>query len=281
MVYRALIALIAALWMWPASASAQTTLLVLDSQPGDYVGGGVLQTFSEADGTFNATRNYDGGVRIAFIAPNYSNWWYLEFAAAGDLPLAPGPYEGAVRYPFQEPDQHGLSVSGDARGCNTLTGRFEVLEVTYGPAGDVQSFAADFEQYCEGLTPALFGSVHFNSGAPVPPTLTLTLTGCTNCSAGELFAVEARLTNPGARAMPVEFKVGFRVPDGTPANLFGPPGEHLTVTLPPGLDVTIPMASFQWPAGMPVGIWRFEGVLLGVVLGKTYDREVRVFDVEP
>lgn len=281
MVYRALIVIIAALWMSPGSASAQTTLLVLDSQPGDYIGGGIRQTLSEADGRFNATRNFDGGVRIDFETQDPAHFWVLEFAAAGDLPLTPGLYEGAVRFPFQGPGEHGLSVSGDGRGCNTLTGRFEVLEVTYGPAGQVVSFAADFEQHCDGLSPALFGSVHFNSGAPVPPSLTLTLTGCTNCSAGALFAVEARLTNPGDGDRPVEFKVGFRLPDGTPVNLFGAPGEHLAVTLPAGLDVTFPIAGFQWPAGAPAGIWRFEGALLEVALGKTYDRKVRTFEVEP
>jgi hypothetical protein len=273
--------IITAFWIWPANSSAQTTLLVLDSQPGDYIGGGVLQTYSEADGTFNAARNFDGGVTVAFATPDHSHRWSLDFAAADDLPLGPGVYEGAVRYPFQGPGQPGLSVSGDGRGCNTLTGRFEVLEVTYGPTGGVVSFAADFEQHCEGLTPALFGSVHFNSGAPVPPTLTLTLTGCTHCSAGALFAVEARLTNPGDRNVPVEFKVGFRLPDGTPVNLFGPTGEHLAVTLPAGLDVTFPMAGFQWPDGAPSGIWRFEGALLEAALGKTYDRKVRTFEVEP
>src|SRR5262249_17940666 len=78
--------------------------------------------------------------------------------------LVAGTYEGATRYPFQSPTVPGLSISGDGRGCNTLTGRFVVLDVTYGPTGDVLGFAADFEQHCEGGSDALFGSIRFRSG---------------------------------------------------------------------------------------------------------------------
>lgn len=81
--------------------------------------------------------------------------------------MTPGVYENATRFPFQGPTNAGLSVSGQGLGCNTLTGRFEVLEVVYGPGGEVNSFAADFEQHCEGATPALFGSIRFNTG-PIP-----------------------------------------------------------------------------------------------------------------
>ena len=42
----------------------------------------------------------------------------------------------------------GITLSGDGRGCNTLKGRFEVLDVAYGSDGTVQRFAADFVQHC-------------------------------------------------------------------------------------------------------------------------------------
>jgi hypothetical protein len=62
-----------------------------------------------------------------------------------------------------------LDISGESRGCNTLTGRFEVLEAVYGASGEVERFAATFEQHCEGGGPALLGSVLFNSTLPPPP----------------------------------------------------------------------------------------------------------------
>ncbi len=92
-----------------------------------------------------------------------SAWWSLDFKAPNGAELTPGPYEGAARYPFQSPATPGLDVSGSGRGCNNLTGRFDVLEAVYGADGSVQRFAADFEQHCEGGAPALRGSVRFNS----------------------------------------------------------------------------------------------------------------------
>ncbi len=148
-------------------AYAQTTLLSLNSQPGDYIGQGQQRTLTLADGYFSASGNYDNGVSLSFQGNDPGVWWYIDFAAPGNLRLAPGVYEHATRFPFQSSTVPGLSVSGEGRGCNTLTGRFEVFEVSYGPSGEVLTFAADFEQHCEGLGPALSGSIRYNAG-PVP-----------------------------------------------------------------------------------------------------------------
>jgi hypothetical protein len=193
----------------------------------------------------------------------------------------PGVYEGAVRFPFQAAGQAGLSVYGDGRGCNTLTGRFEVLEATYGPTGDVISFAASFEQHCEGMAPALFGTILFNTNAPVPPHVTLTLTGCTDCHTGDHLAVQGHLTNAGTASIAVEFKLGFRLPNGTGASVFGPSGRHRIVTLPAGLDSTFTIVDFPWPAGAPGGVWQVEGTLLEPSLGRTYSRDVKVLEATP
>jgi hypothetical protein len=170
---------IATLLISTSGAYAQTTLLSLNSQPGDYIGQGQQRTLTVADGWFSANSNFDNGVSLSFHGNNPSVWWNLDFAAPGNLRLAPGVYEHATRFPFQQATAPGFSVSGEGRGCNTLTGRFEVLEVTYGPSGEVLTFAADFEQHCEGLGPALTGSIRYNAG-PVPSrctSRTVTLSG--------------------------------------------------------------------------------------------------------
>jgi hypothetical protein len=150
------------------SAAGQTDVLHLRSQPGDFVGGGVEQVLTPADGTFMASRNFDNGVTINFDGGG-ARFWSLSFAAPQDAELVPGTYENATRWPFQLPTAPGMSISGEGRGCNTLTGRFEVLEAVYGPLGEVERFAATFEQHCEGQVPALLGSVLFNSTLPPPP----------------------------------------------------------------------------------------------------------------
>ncbi len=142
------------------STAKAETFIYFDSQTGDYIGGGIQQTFTTNDGVFSASRNYDNGVNITFHGDDY---WHLEFVAPFEAELTPGVYENATRFPFQSPTKPGLSISGAGRGCNTLTGRFEVLEVVYDPSGNVQSFAADFEQHCEGGPAALFGVVRYNS----------------------------------------------------------------------------------------------------------------------
>jgi hypothetical protein len=50
-------------------------------------------------------------------------------------------------------------VSGDGRGCNTLTGDFQIetLDVT---GGSLHAFTATFLQHCDGGA-ALRGCVHF------------------------------------------------------------------------------------------------------------------------
>jgi hypothetical protein len=56
-----------------------------------------------------------------------------------------------------------MDIYGAGRGCNQLTGRFEVLEYVVSSDGKVEHLAVDFEQHCEGGSPALFGSVRINS----------------------------------------------------------------------------------------------------------------------
>jgi hypothetical protein len=119
---------IAAFVLLTHDAHAQTTALVLNSAPGDYIGGGMNQTFTESDGTFTATRNFDNGVSVFFNGGPH--WWYLDFAAPMEEPLIVGFYDEATRFPFQSPTKPGLSVSGEGRGCNELTGRFEVLSAS-------------------------------------------------------------------------------------------------------------------------------------------------------
>lgn len=143
-----------------SSTAIAATFLYFNSEPGDYIGLGVEQTWTTEDGIFTASRNFDNGVSIFF---NGSDKWNLDFAGPNGQLLQPGPYENATRFPFQSPTGPGLSVYGDGRGCNTLTGRFDIIEVVYSSSGEVIRFAADFEQYCEGGTPALFGSVRLNA----------------------------------------------------------------------------------------------------------------------
>ncbi|HEY2941458.1 MAG TPA: FG-GAP-like repeat-containing protein [Vicinamibacteria bacterium] len=148
-------------------AWAQTTVLFLDSQPGDYVGAGLQQTFTPLDGTFSGSTLFGGGVQVSFQGP--SHFWYLHFAPLTGATLVAGAYPEAQRWPFQSPTHPALDVSGDGRGCNVLVGRFVIYELVVNGSGTVLQFAADFEQHCERAAPALFGSIRMNSSVAIQP----------------------------------------------------------------------------------------------------------------
>jgi len=175
---RAFLALIALVLAVPGPALAADTSIVLNSETGDYIGGGQLLVFVESDGTFTAqTQGNGSGVSLSFHTPTYSHWWYLDFAAPDLQPLTVGSYSGAVRYPFQGAGQPGLSVSGDGRGCNQLTGFFDVRELVLGAGNEVISFRATFEQHCEGFAPALRGEVRYNAHVTLELTAPSSVSG--------------------------------------------------------------------------------------------------------
>jgi len=145
-----------------ASAQAQVTSLSLTGDPGDFISGGQSKFLTPADGTFFVNgASGSSVVSMTFFGGN--EFWSADFAAPSGQPLTVGSYTGAARFPFQSPSQPGLDISGDGRGCNTLTGSFSVLEISYGSDGNIASFDATFEQHCEGATPALRGEFRFNA----------------------------------------------------------------------------------------------------------------------
>lgn len=163
------------LFIFGARAQAQVTSLTLSGDPGDYIVGNQFLFFTPADGPFIAQQNFDQGASFSFNTPTFSHFWHLDFAAANNQFLTVGTYTGAARFPFQASSQPGLSVYGDGRGCNTLTGSFQVLEVSYG-AGTINSFDAIFEQHCEGLVPASRGEIRYNAHPVVSVTAPSRLT---------------------------------------------------------------------------------------------------------
>jgi hypothetical protein len=148
-------------------ALAQTASLSYVSEAGDYIGQGQSLSFNSG---ITATGSSDG--RIVSVSVNTpEHWYYLDLAAPTGQALASGGvYENAQRYPFQASDRPGLSFSGDGRGCNQLTGRFEVTDIKISAHGYIERLRANFEQHCEGAVPALFGQVDIVNPPP-PPAL--------------------------------------------------------------------------------------------------------------
>lgn len=134
----------------------------------DYISAGLDWLLTSANGQFTIGRNFDNGLSLQHdrSQPSFTRW-NLELAAAGDAEIGVGAYENATRFPFQAADANGLSLFGNGRGCNQLTGRFDVYEISYDVNGDVLTAAIDFEQTCDGGPGKAIGSVRIGSTVPI------------------------------------------------------------------------------------------------------------------
>jgi hypothetical protein len=183
----AVIAATTALGATVADAQPVTTgTLSFSGDPGDYISGGASYSYSTANKdtlTVNGDST-DNHINVSVSGAN-GDWWYLDLAAPSGQALAAGAYSGAARYPFQGTTQPGVSLDGDGRGCNTLTGSFVIQDVVFGPQGYVQTLDATYVQNCEGGTAALRGEVHI-ANPVAPPLLGLGLTVSTDGTASKL-----------------------------------------------------------------------------------------------
>lgn len=139
---------------------------------GDYITGGNSYQFTPSNSaisvsTLGSDRN-GVEVNISADAP-----WTLDFVAPQGSVLTPGTYAGAMRYPFQDSNRPGLSVYGNYRGCNTLTGTFEVITADFDSKIKApKHLDIRFEQHCEGGGSALKGTLKYKASAgPVAPKL--------------------------------------------------------------------------------------------------------------
>lgn len=88
-------------------------------------------------------------------------------------PLEVGVYEGAERAVFASAGRPGLDIAFQGRGSNSLTGRFEVLDIAYRSTGfeewTLDRLHVTFVQYSGGDTRALRGSFTYST-VPEPGT---------------------------------------------------------------------------------------------------------------
>lgn len=167
----------------PACAAlAVSGSVYLKGEPGSYISGGIgapeVTWVHGREGIFFVSSNFDKGASVRF---DDGRSWSFDFAAPTYNPvnntndgqfLKVGFYDGATRFPFNSPTKPGLSVFGNGRGNNQLSGWFDVREIAYATNGDVTRLAVDFRQYDENLTqtgPSLYGSLRINSSIPLTP----------------------------------------------------------------------------------------------------------------
>jgi hypothetical protein len=65
MLRRTIFAFTVVLWCSTSTVQAQTTALFFDSQPGDYIGQGLTQTWTSAELTFSATSSTPSSIVVS------------------------------------------------------------------------------------------------------------------------------------------------------------------------------------------------------------------------
>lgn len=187
---------VSALLLAPQAYATPIAHLVLDSEPGDFIGQGldfdITYTPNNSAFFFPQIRRTIGPTNepaellfvLGTVTSGPDNTFALLFFGTDMLgiPIQPGFFPDAERADFASPGHPGLDVSFQNRGCNTLTGNFTVDDVVFSNAAAVatgspiESFSASFEQHCEGFAPALLGTFSYSAfGVPEPGTLMLLL----------------------------------------------------------------------------------------------------------
>jgi hypothetical protein len=147
-------------WSPPAGAvPASGDYLYFESSAGDYIGQGRTDLYTAPSASFVGAEA-SGMVRLQ-VARDGTSWWTVSVTGpdAQDR-LLPGRYAGLGRYPFHNPVEGGLSMSGEGRGCNRLAGDVAVDDVVYS-ATEIMSFTIRFIQRCEETGPPLFGAMRW------------------------------------------------------------------------------------------------------------------------
>ena len=146
------------------------TFLYLNSQPGDYVGGGAEALYTSVDSNIYSDLAQGGDYFRGAIVQGSAHNWYLEIAAPPGNPLAVGSYIRAVRAAFRPAGLPGLDVYGDGRQCSTSNAKFDIDEMTFA-FGELVKFQATFQQPCG--TSSLYGRIRIENPTPSGPGITL------------------------------------------------------------------------------------------------------------
>jgi hypothetical protein len=142
----------------PAQAVVSLTAFTLDSEPGDTIGAGQSLTFASLSATVTATGD---DAALTMTATDGTHNFSADLAAPTGGTLAQG-----TTYPTTlagDATNAGLDVSGDGRSCGSSTGTMTVHEITLDVSNAIATFAATYEQHCDGATPALFGELRFHA----------------------------------------------------------------------------------------------------------------------
>ncbi|MDJ0701475.1 MAG: hypothetical protein QNJ07_16630 [Woeseiaceae bacterium] len=148
----------AGLWEPPPGVTPATgDFVYLQSDTGDYIGGGRNYLYTPQDTQFIVDAP-GGRMEIRVVG---TEDWRGSFQAMNTLNfLETGYYGDLQRYGVHNAAKGGLRWIGGGRACSMLSGWFVIDSVTYDGIS-LTAIELRFEQHCEGRIPALRGEIHW------------------------------------------------------------------------------------------------------------------------
>jgi hypothetical protein len=127
---------------WTRLPGQPRPMVSLTGEHGDTILADLDATYTSADGPIDLSGGAFGvEVRVA--------GWIIDFTPATGQALVAGTYPNAVRAHAGLPGA-GLSLEGNGRGCNAVSGSFTIASIQWSPAGEPTSLTASFQQSCDG-----------------------------------------------------------------------------------------------------------------------------------
>ncbi len=121
------------------------------SDTGDYIGGGLPKVYTPANAMVRISSVDKKKLSVTIDGFEY---WNIDIAAPKGEELSVKRYENVSRYPFQA-DGMGLSLSGEGRGCNTLSGSVDIKDIAFDEKNLLSRVELYFVQNCEAKDKSL------------------------------------------------------------------------------------------------------------------------------
>jgi hypothetical protein len=143
-------------------ALAGDTLLVIRSEPGDWLGQGQTRVLRPPTHTFTTSDIWHRGIKLIVSGPYH---WTVEGSRGRRLPMGPGAYR--VRDRFVVGDTlPSFGLFGEGRGCETF-GYIDVRQIAYDASGAVRKLWLFYEHHCDDAPAAATGEVRIDADTTV------------------------------------------------------------------------------------------------------------------
>jgi hypothetical protein len=144
----------------PKSFSSKGTLS-FGGAAGEFISSGKHLKVSDPAYRVSVMQQGPGDIQITF--EHGDTEYDANFSTGSNQRFGAGTYAHAHRYGMDDSGQPSLEISGDGRGCNQISGSYQVTGVEYRSEGNIFKFAATFEQLCDDSKVPLRGSISISS----------------------------------------------------------------------------------------------------------------------